>query len=476
MNRRFLPLFIAAYLLAGGTSVAKESRAVERLLDLLQQKGILSAAEVAAVRSELEAELSAACAPAAVPRAEAAASPEAQVATVPATAPATPPPPEHHLVTLGPATVGGDFRLRFDLQGRDFGGGAFDWERQRGRFRLRLGVAFQPSEQVEVGFRLASGSGVQNSTNQTFGEYGRAKHIFIDRAYAVWRPNRHLSFTGGRCANPLDTGSLVWDADVNWEGLAARFTWPAETGEVYVQAAGFFLDDVKSGDLAQPFLVAYQAGAQKTLGRSLTLAAAVAKYDFINLDAYRVEDLADPESFVGYNHRHGQQMLFDSSGRLLNRFDPIEFRIELGVRKWARAPVTFFGHVISNLSADLAAWLQDAAANSAGDPAALRVYGGEDRSLGYQLGVELGRSREAKHLFGGYFYQVLEDYAFPAVFSDSDFYDGYPNNRGHALRIGYNLSRSVAFVNNIYLVQREDAAKDGVRSDRRWLADLMIRF
>lgn len=472
MKRTLVPVISLACIFAGGTAAAQEGRAVERLLEILQQKGVLSAAEAAVIRSELEAELASPCTTAEAVG-EAAAKKEAKIGTVSAPAP---PPAEHHVVTVGPARVGGDLRLRFDLQGRDTGAGVFDWKRQRGRFRLRLGLTFEPSEHLEVGFRLASGSGVQNSTNQTFGEYGRAKYIFIDRAYAVWKPTRNLTFTGGRYPNPLETGSLVWDSDVNWEGLAARFTWPAETGEVFLQAASFFLDDVKSGDLAQPLLVAYQAGGEKEVGDSLTLTAAVTKYDFINLETYRVEDLADPESFVGYNHRHGQQMLFDSSGRLLNRFSPVELRIELGLRKWSHLPFTFFGHVISNVSADLSSWLEQAVPNAAGDPAALRAYGDEDRSFGYQVGIRFGQSRQSRHLFGEYAYQVLEDYAFPAVFSNSDFYDGYPNNRGHALSFGYNLSRRVTLVNSIFFVQREDVAKDGVRSDRRWLADLLVRF
>ena len=478
MMRRFARLVaVLLSVLLGQGAARAESDAVETLLRILKEKGVLTEQEVEVVRRELAAEALTAGCPGQLPAAE---------KTPPAVEAVNVPPPaetaepsfaekDRVLATLEKAGLSGDFRLRYDFTARDPGIGSFDWLRHRGRFRLRVGLHFEPTDTVEVGFRLATGSGVANSTNQTFGEYGRPKHIFIDQAYAVWRPNRRLTFTGGRYANPFTTGFLVWDPDVSWEGAAVRWTERTERGEIYAQVGSFFLDS-SSGNLAPPVMLGYQVGGRMELTSDMTLSAGLSWYDFSHLDQYGVKDLSNPDSFVAYNHLHGQQMLFDAEGRLVNRFDPLEFRVDLTAWRKSALPLTFFGHLIQNRAADLEDWLAQSVSGPAGDPELLLRYGGEDRSWGYQLGVDLGRARASRAWYGGYTYQVLEDYAFPAVFADSDFFDGYPNNRGHAFRIGYNLSENITFLNSIFLVQREDSAKDGVRRDRRWLADVLIRI
>ena len=86
--------------------------------------------------------------------------------------------------------------------------------------RLRLGMKAETTENTEVGVRLASGSGFQNTTNQSFDEHARGKNIFIDRAYGSRKATDFLSIQGGKHKNPLFTSPLVWDPDVNPEGLS----------------------------------------------------------------------------------------------------------------------------------------------------------------------------------------------------------------------------------------------------------------
>jgi len=80
----------------------------------------------------------------------------------------------------------GDLRLRHDTQWRDEGDDKYD--RNRERLRLRFGFNAKITDTTKVGVRLVSGSGFQNTTNQSFDGHARGKEIFIDRAYASWQP------------------------------------------------------------------------------------------------------------------------------------------------------------------------------------------------------------------------------------------------------------------------------------------------
>src|SRR3989304_400124 len=78
-------------------------------------------------------------------------------------------------------TFSGDLRLRDDVFWRDPAS-----DRHRARFRLRLGADLKIQD-LTVGIRLASGTGEQISTNQSFDDLASQKSIWIDRAYLRWQ-------------------------------------------------------------------------------------------------------------------------------------------------------------------------------------------------------------------------------------------------------------------------------------------------
>ena len=129
--------------------------------------------------------------------------------------------------------------------------GVDDPDRNRGRYRLRLGARAKVNEVVTVGFMLASGdfdeegsgSGCENrSTNRSFGTGSdfNMDTICIDQAYVeLAMPKRFLpegmtlkSITGKQ-ANPflwkIGKDILIWDNDITPEGVAFQLTGlPAE--------------------------------------------------------------------------------------------------------------------------------------------------------------------------------------------------------------------------------------------------------
>jgi hypothetical protein len=91
-------------------------------------------------------------------------------------------------------------------------------------FRARFGLTDQIDEDLTATIRLASGSDNQPvSTNQTLGNYFNKDGVWLDQAYIAYTP--HLGFadaniTVGRMPNPFVKTDLVWDSDVNLDGIA----------------------------------------------------------------------------------------------------------------------------------------------------------------------------------------------------------------------------------------------------------------
>ncbi len=342
--------------------------------------------------------------------------------------------------------LGGDLRLRHDTQWRDEGGE--NYHRNRERFRLRFKMTAKTSETTEVGLQLASGSGYQNTTNQSFDGHARGKNIFIDKAYAKWKATDNMNIVAGKQANPLFTSSLVWDSDVNPEGVTESFNFKInENTALFVNLGQWMIEefDAKDDFNTDPAMTTWQAGGVMDLAEGVSLTAAATYYDFTHLDDMQWDNgiLSDKTEFLGYNNKYGQQMIFDSQGDLLNEFACLELGFKLKMKGILPVPVSLFGSYIKNLDQDIDDLTQDGVDPGDSDPADLLVYGGDDRDTGWQIGFDAGNKKKKGDLYVKYLYQELEDYAFPAVFVDSDFHGGGTNNRGHKAEIRYFLADNV---------------------------------
>jgi hypothetical protein len=92
----------------------------------------------------------------------------------------------------------GDFRYRYeriDPEGSD--------TRRRNRIRARVNVKADVSDDIEVGFGLATGGDDPVSTNQTLGGGGSSKDVSLNLAYADWEVMDGLHLIGGKFKNPL---------------------------------------------------------------------------------------------------------------------------------------------------------------------------------------------------------------------------------------------------------------------------------
>jgi hypothetical protein len=144
---------------------------------------------------------------------------------------------------LNRLSFSGDMRARWEGIYQENGRGINSRARNRERFRLRFGVKYKISDEIEGGLRLVSGDPNDPiSANQTMDNLFTKKPINLDQAYITFTPKNSFSLlkdlewapfsmTVGKFANPLFrpragmVSEMVWDDDLNPEGANQTFTF-----------------------------------------------------------------------------------------------------------------------------------------------------------------------------------------------------------------------------------------------------------
>ena len=194
----------ASLLLSGATARAQDSGA---LLDLLVKKGLITDQEAEDVRADLVKE---------------------NAATAAGKLKLSTPVTELELY--------GDARLRYEVRSGKTGppdtinppGDTF--QRNRVRYRLRIGLRGILVDDWFFGIRLETSSNPR-STNITFGDDTGVNGPFskdsdkinVGQVYLGYRGIRDLTLTAGKMPNPFVTSTMVWDPDINPEGIAEQF-------------------------------------------------------------------------------------------------------------------------------------------------------------------------------------------------------------------------------------------------------------
>lgn len=198
-------------------------------------------------------------------------------------APAQPVPPDPQTPWWERLTFSGDFRARFEGFYQ-----AGEPTRQRGRFRLRLGLRAPVAEGLTFNVRVASGDAADvNSTNQSLADFWNRKPINIDQVALVYNPPeaRALTLGGGKFAYPVARTQMVWDDDLNWEGAFEQVAWT--TGRVALRGVAVQspLSDVRGG--ADAFMFGGYVEAGFPVGRH-ALRLSMANYAFKEVDQIAV--------------------------------------------------------------------------------------------------------------------------------------------------------------------------------------------
>jgi hypothetical protein len=389
----------------------------------------------------------------------------------------------------------GDIRLRYAYQGgqtdddsplaRPANGvaGHDDWqERERERYRIRLGLRGTLLDDWFFGIRLETSTS-SRSTNVTFadessgGPFSKGSDsINVGQAYLGYKGFKDITLTGGRMPNPLVNTPMVWDPDINPEGLAEQWkhtfsfgtageepaqsyskdgknvapvavkTEPLVKLDIFVNLAQFIYDDSNPenplglratttsqvgrvrGSQVVPntdaFLMAWQVGAKVTFPKGIFFQVAPTIYNYTgNGDSFNIHyQGGDP------NVTNAVSLAQNQTG--INSLLVFDMPMELGW-KIGKLPMHIFGDFAANLEGDERA------------KAALHPGFGDQR-YAFQAGAGVGQLKKKHDWQIDVYYQLSEQYALDPNLVDDDIFDGRQNMEGVVVKAGYALSDAVS--------------------------------
>jgi hypothetical protein len=334
-------------------------------------------------------------------------------------------------------------------------------KRERFRLRARLGMLAKVSESWSGGIRLATGSATDRvSTNQTLGQDWNKYTLTVDRAYLKYDPVEWLTISGGRIPNPWFSTDLVWDEDLNFEGMAATWKPVLDNGAIkpFLTVGAFPLKEENPPASSGRWMHGVQAGAQWDLSSDTRLKFGLAWYGFKDFEG-RVEsddslDLLGSFEPVSANYgqyeyssklRQKGNTLFRTNASLdagntsywglASKFRPINLTASVDLAHFD--PV----HVI--LTAD---WVRNTAFDR--NEIATRTQGrvnlsdGDDKGYQYKLTVGMPKLKEARDWQVSMAYRYLGSDAVVDAFTDSDFGGGGTNLKGYTLGLQYAVDRN----------------------------------
>ncbi|MDP1923977.1 MAG: putative porin [Thiobacillus sp.] len=309
-----------------------------------------------------------------------------------------------------------------------------------GKVRLRLGLNANVTSKVDVGVRITTGStSTPVSTNQTLGTYGNKFSLVLDRAFIKLSPYDDLTLWGGRLPNPFFSTDLVWDDDLNFDGVAVRYALgakePLREFKPFVTAGAFPLQTIEQDGVVQAkdkWLLALQGGLEWQPSTRTRIKAGAAYYDYRNISGIVNPVIND----VRYNETEPK---FRQKGNTLMDIDPGPDTLFALASEYQIANFTlvadfadFFPvHIIGSL---------DMARNLGFDKAEVKPKSTVSSPLsGYDLGADAYQMKltigypklveqDEWQAFIGYRY--VETDAVLDAFTDSDFHLGGTNAKG----------------------------------------------
>jgi hypothetical protein len=322
-------------------------------------------------------------------------------------------------------------------------------DRQRLRIRARLGLSAKITDHVSAGLRITTGNTSDPvSTNQTLGSDFNKFSLVLDRAFVKAKPWEWLSISGGRMPNPFFSTDLVWDDDLNFDGVAATFNpWirSDRSGKPFFTLGAFPLQEVESSttNLARDkWLYAAQAGLDWKMDANTRWRFGVAYYDYSNIEAIAdptIDGLYEYADSVLKSRQKGNTMYEvapnDNPGLfgLAADYSLVNLTATVDLAHFEPVHVILDGDVVKNVGYD------------EGEVNSLLVNGPlEAGTLGWQARVTVGlpsmQYRGDWQVFLGY--RHLESDAVLDAFADSDFRLGGSNSKGYFIGGLYGVDRN----------------------------------
>jgi hypothetical protein len=329
----------------------------------------------------------------------------------------------------------GDVRTRFESRtGRTDAVGATaaqEQGRERERYAVRLGIRGDLTDRWYYGLRLETNTSPR-STWVTFGgdtssspSDKTSDGINVGQAYVGWRATDWLDLVVGRQPNPFfSTSWLVWDPDINPEGLAQKISYPLNDRLTLFGNFGQFVyrdltPDVSKDEIGfngqDAYLLGYQVGATYKFTGTTALKAAATYYQYNGrTDAANGTFMAPGGTLntTGINDLAVLQVPVELSTSLLGQ----TFKV--------------YGEYATNFKA--------------GDRARKSRYPnqGDDKNA-YTLGVGIGQLKKKGDWEARAFYQYTEVFAVDPNLVDSDLFDSRVGLKGWYAQGIYNFTDAI---------------------------------
>ncbi len=416
------PLRVFAFLgiLAAGPSLAASDleSALEALASAADSEQALSpefrdalGGLIDALRAEADTERAAQATPAAAPASVAAAAPRASL--------------------MERIQLFGDVRLRYEHDRNRPGSD----DRNRARLRLRVGAEVSLHPELVAGFRVRTGDPDDpNSPHQTFDSMFDSYAFDLDRAYVRWRPSwlAGATVTAGKFGSPFLSnpvyGELVWDADVNPEGVALTLAREVGDGHSLRLALGEYVLQ-EQGGADEATLFAAQAAGSARLAEGWKGSAALAWYRYANLNP-------DGSTFTVRDNAGN----LVSGGEYASEFSVWNPHASLSYSGF-ELPVTLAGEYFYNSRSST------------------------DDDSGFAVGVSVGKVQRSRDWRAWYQYQRVEREAVFTAFAQDDF-PLTSNWSGHLAGVDLGVAEAIS-LRAWTLISREIETGPGVFDDDR---------
>lgn len=339
--------------------------------------------------------------------------------------------------------VGGDFRHRHELIQNE---GKTD--RTRWRIRARLMVSAMISDDISVGMRIASGADDPVSTNQSLDGGWSTKGFHLDLAYFDFHPTavKGMRLIGGKMKLPfqqVQKTELIWDGDLNPEGLAATYQGELnEKVEIMLGAGFFYIEENSSSD---DYWMAGGQGAFKVEPKeNVHLLAGAGYYDY-NIEPGKTWTYFDYEESFGNTadlFMAGYDTLAYTSD-----FNQFEILGEFGFKQ-DKLAFYLYGNYVNNTAAD-------------------------SLNTGYLLGATVKHGKGKGNMKFAVNYREVENDAVIGAFTDSDFRGGGTDGKGFEFGLGYGLADKVDLGVSYFLNQRD---LEDAKEFKRLMVDLQLKF
>ena len=355
-------------------------------------------------------------------------------------------------------------------------------DRGRLRLRFRLGMNASVSDGVSVGMRLATGDPDNPvSTNQTLGGYGSRYTIALDRAYLRFNnstKNHELTF--GRMPNPWMTTQLIWDEDLNFDGLA--YSYALSRGREleddqhrfhpFVTIGAFPLQEVELSS-KDKWLFGAQTGFSFVSDNDSTFKLGLGYYHYDNISGVKNQPDSNDTDYTAPPFVQKGNTMFDISN---STTDPLEELWALAadyqelhlsavydIANFAPVHVILTGDYVKNIGFDKGKMLERAGATV------------DEKTKGYDIGINVGwpDALQPGNWNVGLNYRHLERDAVLDAFTDSDFHLGGTDGKGYKLAFRYGIVRSTWLQLRLISTNEIDGPPLGVMTV---LADLNAQF